>query len=201
MSIINIDKELSKFSKKNILEVSEIDTNSIYNSIEKMLDEMVDLKTLSKKSEKINKKNFINLDNVKNKVEELIDNEIMEKNNSIRELKRNLQHKGKYIDELIQNILLLKDFITEIYEFSKNNELNGLIDTLSNINKIIEKELNKIGLVEIKTKELKFDPHYHNCIEKVKNSTKEKEVIIQVIKKGYLLNGELYRPAEVRIAE
>lgn len=56
------------------------------------------------------------------------------------------------------------------------------------------------GLKQIKAKGEKFDPHLHEAIEQVKISGKS-GTIAEEVQKGYLLNGQVLRPAKVKVAK
>src|SRR3989344_5061951 len=58
------------------------------------------------------------------------------------------------------------------------------------------KVLLKHGLMEMKTVGEKFDPEFHNAVEQVIEEESE-GVIVEEIRKGYLLNGKGLRVAEV----
>ncbi len=58
----------------------------------------------------------------------------------------------------------------------------------------------KSGVERIETNGKKFDPNFHEAIEQVE-SDKESGTIIEVIQKGYLLRGQLLRPAKVRVSK
>lgn len=59
--------------------------------------------------------------------------------------------------------------------------------------------LQKEGLKEINALGEKFDPNFHEAIEKIEAEGKESGEITQVLQKGYLLNGRLLRPAKVKV--
>ncbi len=58
----------------------------------------------------------------------------------------------------------------------------------------------KSGVERIETSGKKFDPNFHEAVEQVE-SDKESGTIIEVIQKGYLLRGQLLRPAKVRVSK
>jgi len=66
---------------------------------------------------------------------------------------------------------------------------------LLQLEKQLEKFLEEIGLEKIKTINEKFNPLFHEVIEKKGEGDK----IIEEIETGFLLNGEVIRPAKVVI--
>lgn len=72
-------------------------------------------------------------------------------------------------------------------------------ETLAPVAKTLEKIMNELGLVKIETKEgTDFNPDLHNAIS-MDESEGEKEVIAEELMPGYLYNGEVLRPAMVRV--
>jgi len=68
----------------------------------------------------------------------------------------------------------------------------------------IKKQLeNVLEQFEIREMELKagdkFNPHFHECVEGLKDKKVKKPVVEEVVKKGYLINSHLLRPALVKV--
>ncbi|MDD4990192.1 MAG: nucleotide exchange factor GrpE [Candidatus Pacebacteria bacterium] len=53
---------------------------------------------------------------------------------------------------------------------------------------------------EIKTEGEKFNPEFHEAIEEAE-SERESGAIIEVLEKGYTINGRLLRPAKVKVSK
>ncbi|MGG7073062.1 nucleotide exchange factor GrpE [Campylobacter sp. 9BO] len=62
-----------------------------------------------------------------------------------------------------------------------------------------KKALEKHGVSQIST-DGEFDPNIHNAIMRVDSEAHESGAIVQVMQKGYLINGRVLRPAMVSIA-
>lgn len=69
------------------------------------------------------------------------------------------------------------------------------------IKKQFENFLKNQGVEEIKAMGEKFNPDLHEAIEQVTAKNKESGNIIEVIQKGYLINGQLLRPAKVKVTK
>ena len=99
--------------------------------------------------------------------------------------------------ELIQ----VKDFL----EMAINDNSND-IETIKNGVSLTLKELIKI-FDNNKIKEIlpnvndKLDPHSHQAISIVNDSNQEKNTIVSVMQKGYILNERILRPAMVNVAK
>ncbi len=75
----------------------------------------------------------------------------------------------------------------------QNQEIKCLKDQFESI-------LKHYQLNEIKTKQEKFDPNFHEAIDQVE-SEQESGMIIEEVQKGYLLGDKVLRPARVRVAK
>ncbi|MDR0742081.1 MAG: nucleotide exchange factor GrpE [Puniceicoccales bacterium] len=56
------------------------------------------------------------------------------------------------------------------------------------------------GVQEIFPLNGKFDMHFHECVGRVMDNTKENDTVISVDRKGYKLNDKLLRPAVVTVS-
>jgi molecular chaperone GrpE len=68
--------------------------------------------------------------------------------------------------------------------------------TLSMVMKQLQTALSMNGLQEIEAVGKPFDPHQMEAIEAVEG---EKDVVVTMKRKGYLLNGMVLRPAQVEV--
>jgi len=71
---------------------------------------------------------------------------------------------------------------------------------IKQIKEQLENILKKYGLKEIKTRDEKFNPEFHEAIEQVK-SEKEEGMVAEEIQKGYMLGDKVLRPSKVKVAE
>lgn len=72
---------------------------------------------------------------------------------------------------------------------------DGINITIDQFRKCFEKN----GITAIST-DGEFDPNFHNAMLKVQSEAHESGAIVQVIQKGYMINGRILRPAMVTIA-
>ena len=83
------------------------------------------------------------------------------------------------------------DNLEKIQEHSKDE---GLELTLKDLQKV----LKNIGVEEIEAEGKDFD---HNTMEAIEVQKGEKNKVLKIIQKGYLLNGILLRPAKVAVGQ
>ena len=104
-------------------------------------------------------------------------------------------------EELILKLLPIIDNFDlvekKISEDLKNNEnVKGLLQVKIQMLDF----LKKYNVEEIKSVGEKFDPNFHEAVETAELENGESNKIVEEIKKGYIINGRLLRPAKVRIA-
>lgn len=82
-------------------------------------------------------------------------------------------------------------------DLKKDENVKGLLLIKNQISEFLKSQ----GIEEIKSVGEKFDPKSHEVIEEVEVKDKEKGVVVEEIQKGYKVNGELLRPARVKVAK
>lgn len=60
--------------------------------------------------------------------------------------------------------------------------------------------LSKQGLERIAAEGKKFDPHYHEAIDRVETHEHPDGTVLEVVQEGYLFDGRVLRPSLVRVA-
>jgi len=68
------------------------------------------------------------------------------------------------------------------------------------IYKQLQDTLLRFGLKPIEAKGKKFDPHFHQAVSTQPTDEAEENTVVEEMRKGYLLNGRLLRPAMVAVA-
>jgi molecular chaperone GrpE len=57
------------------------------------------------------------------------------------------------------------------------------------------------GIEEIPALSQKFNPSLHEAIAQVEATGQESDTVVEVLEKGYLLNGQLLRPSKVKVTK
>ena len=99
--------------------------------------------------------------------------------------------KKKYISELID----LKELLKKAYE--DNNPKEGLKLMINNIENFFEKE--KIKCIDCMGK--KFDHNFHHAVTTLEKEDCENDIVIEEVKKGYMINDKLMRPSHVVVSK
>ena len=68
------------------------------------------------------------------------------------------------------------------------------------IYKQLMETLSRFGLKPIEAKGKKFDPNFHQAVTTTPTGDVEENIVLDEMRKGYLLNGRLLRPAMVNVA-
>ena len=102
-------------------------------------------------------------------------------------------------ESLISELLLVLDSLELAISNSKNSQF---LKTLNLLKSQFENILKKNGVELIKTEvNDKFDPEIHEAIETEKKENFQDNTIIEIISKGYKLNGKIIRPVKVKVAK
>lgn len=96
---------------------------------------------------------------------------------------------------ILDNLDIAEKKLTD--DLKKNESVKGLLQIKNQLLDFLKLQ----GIEEIKSMGEKFDPHFHEAVEEIEVKDKEKGIIVEEIQKGYKVNGELLRPAKVKIAK
>jgi len=121
------------------------------------------------------------------------------KKQEIKRLKEIMEYGSQ---ELILKIFPILDSLEKAeaqipLDFKGNEWVKGISQVKSQLQDFLRKE----GVAEIKTIGERFDPNFHEALEKVEVKNKEAGKIIKEIQKGYTLNNKVIRPAKVKITK
>jgi len=160
-------------------------------------------KTVAKKKEKNCRKKTVSLEK---KIEKL-EKELKEKNDKLLRSYADLQNlqrrmekelmlkeeetKKKYLSELLDLNELLKK------AYADDNPKKGLELLINNTESFFEKE--HIKPIDCVGK--KFDHNLHHAVATIEKDDCEDDIIIEEVKKGYMVDDKLFRPAHVVVAK
>src|SRR5213080_4266820 len=103
--------------------------------------------------------------------------------------------------DLMKELLnVLDSFELALKNAATQNGEQNVLRGFELISKQIEDTLARFGLKPIEVKGKKFDPHFHQAVSTEATDAVEENTVIQEMRKGYLLNGRLLRPAMVSVA-
>src|SRR2546427_9887273 len=103
--------------------------------------------------------------------------------------------------DLMKELLnALDSFELALKNAAKQSGGQNMLRGFELIYKQIEDTLARFGLKPIEAKGKKFDPHFHQAVSTEATDEVEENTVMDEMRKGYLLNGRLLRPAMVSVA-
>ncbi|MCW4153569.1 nucleotide exchange factor GrpE [Halomonas sp. 18H] len=103
----------------------------------------------------------------------------------------------KFVKELLPVVDSLEKALDAMGEDASEVHREGVSMTL----KLQLDVLNKFGVEVVDPAGEPFDPQYHEAVTMVPNAEMDPNSVMEVIQKGYLLNGRLVRPAMVVVSQ
>ena len=169
------------------------------------MEEEVKVEEKETKKEKKNKEKEL-IEALNLKVKELEDKNLRisaEMINTLRRKDEDTARVMKYANEsLIDDLLNVVDNFDRALNQNSNSEdvvnyqkgMKMIYDNLINI-------LEKYEVKEIEALDKEFDPTYHQAVMTEKVDGKESNIVIEVLRKGYIYKDKVIRPAMVKVSE
>jgi len=141
----------------------------------------------------------------KTKLEETYLNQLKYARADLENLQKNAK---RCIDEgvtrdkikLIQQILTVAEEADIILNQAKNAKNSILLEGMEMISKKLWKVISCEGLYPIKAIGKPFDPNVHEAMQEIETCDYPEGMVVEEIKKGYLLNGKVFRPCLVKVS-
>ncbi len=169
------------------------------------MEEEVKVEEKETKKEKKNKEKEL-IEALNLKVKELEDKNLRISAEMINTLRRKDEDNArvmKYANEsLIEDILNVVDNFDRALNQNSNSEdvvnyQKGMKMIYDNLISILE----KYEVKEIEALDKEFDPTYHQAVMTEKVEGKESNIVIEVLRKGYMYKDKVIRPAMVKVSE
>jgi len=121
----------------------------------------------------------------------------------------NLQkHVQRCVDEevtrekakLIMQILTVAEEVDLALDKAEKAKNSSLLEGIEMVRKKLWKVISCEGLSPIEAIGKPFDPNIHEAVQEVETCDYSEGMVVQEIKKGYLLNGKVFRPSLVKVA-
>lgn len=104
---------------------------------------------------------------------------------------------GDFFEEFI---VVLDNFYYGMDAASQHSETKGMLAGFSMVFDQLKTLLKDKGLEELMPQGEKFDPNFHECFAQQPSEEVAEGNVLQVIRRGYILNGRLLRPASVIVS-
>ena len=141
----------------------------------------------------------------KSKLEETYLNQLKYARADLENIQKNVQ---KRIDEgvtrekenLILQILTIAEEMDIVLDEARKAKNSILLEGMEMIRKKLWKVISCEGLCPIEAIGKPFDPNLHDAVQEVETCDHPVGMIVEEIKKGYLINGKVFRPCLVKVA-
>ena len=97
--------------------------------------------------------------------------------------------------QVYDNLQIAKGHIPD--DIKNNQWAKGILQIESQFKDFLENS----GVEKIETENKQFNPELHEAIEGIEQNDQENGTIIKTIQEGYRLNGQVIRPAKVKISK
>ena len=114
---------------------------------------------------------------------------------------RNVERARKFaIEGFGRELLAVKDSLEMGLAAAESADAESLLEGSAATLKLLTTTLERFGVTEVDPEGEPFDPEWHEAISMQPSANVEPGSVMQVIQKGYSLNGRLLRPARVIVA-
>jgi molecular chaperone GrpE len=105
-------------------------------------------------------------------------------------------------EDLLQEILPVVDNLERTLEHAKENtDIRKVFEGIDLIYKQFLRSLEKSGVTRIDRAPCAFDPAVHQALQRVEDKSVADDTVVEILQKGYTLNGKVVRPAMVKVAK
>ncbi len=126
---------------------------------------------------------------------------VAELDNVRKRARRDVENAHKYgIERFAGELLAVSDSLEAALSTGNQADAAALLEGSEATLKLLVGTLEKFGIEQIDPHGAPFDPQLHEAMTMVPSPNVEPNTIIEVIQKGYSLNGRLIRPARVIVA-
>ena len=102
--------------------------------------------------------------------------------------------------KLIMQILTVAEEVDLTLDHAKKAKNSSSIDGLEMISKKLWKMISCEGLCPIEAIGKPFNPNRHEAVLEIETCDCPEGIVVQEVRKGYLLNGEVFRPSLVNVS-
>lgn len=126
---------------------------------------------------------------------------VAELDNVRKRAQRDVEHAHKFANErLVSELLAVSDSLEAALAAGSDASAESLLEGSEATLKIMLGVLQKFGVEQVDPTGAPFDPQVHEAMTMVPSPDAEPNSVIEVIQKGYTLNGRLIRAARVVVA-
>ncbi len=95
---------------------------------------------------------------------------------------------------------IIDDFERALASVNENSTVDSLTQGVGLIYRQLSTLLERYAIIAMEVEGKPFDPNYHDAIAQVATANVPEHTIIGVVQKGYMKNGDVFRPAKVAVS-
>ena len=96
-------------------------------------------------------------------------------------------------------LVVLDELELAIRHAERGEETEELKEGLRMVHRNLGAALESVGVEKIRSTGMKFDPAFHEAVEKVQGSNRGDDVVAEEVRPGYTFRGQLLRPSMVKV--
>lgn len=122
--------------------------------------------------------------------------------NMKRRAEKDVANAHKYATEkLLKELVAVADSLEMAMQSEKTADTTAIVEGVELTHKLFLDVLGKHGVEQINPENSLFNPELHQAVSMQPNPDVDSNTVLQVMQKGYSLNGRLIRPAMVVVAQ
>jgi molecular chaperone GrpE len=111
-----------------------------------------------------------------------------------------LERNQRYKRDLIEKVLEVMDNLDRAMSYEDSMDRESLHQGLRMVQWQLNELLKAEGLTPVPTVGERFDPHMHEAVDKVPSSEHPEGIVVEEVRKGYMMGSDLLRPARVMVS-
>jgi molecular chaperone GrpE len=111
-----------------------------------------------------------------------------------------LERNQRYKRDLIEKVLEVMDNLDRAMSYEDSMDRESLHQGLRMVQWQLNELLRAEGLTPVPTVGERFDPHMHEAVDKVPSSEHPEGIVVEEVRKGYMMGSDLLRPARVMVS-
>jgi molecular chaperone GrpE len=128
---------------------------------------------------------------------------LAEMDNFKKRMARERLDQMRYAGEDLLNIILpvIDNLERTLAHSHEQSDLTQVLSGVELIQKQFSQALTKAGITVIDQASVPFDPNLHQALQRIEDKSLPDDTVVEILQKGYVLNGKVVRPAMVKVAK
>jgi len=127
---------------------------------------------------------------------------VAELDNVRKRAQRDIESANRYgLEKFVGELIPVKDSLELAVQNRQGADPRSLLEGSEATLRLLAKAFEKLGISELDPLGERFDPERHEAMMAQESRTAEPDSVLQVVQRGYELNGRVLRPARVIVAK